>query len=105
MKDLVQKMLDAEKEEWDGMQPPEQDVGGAYYTTLGITLFQMIEQNVCITYYLPLHVVSSIWARAAPKSGWRLGRGQYHYTFTHIEFFYYFLFRLLLWPRWEKKTN
>jgi len=28
------------------MQPPEEDVKGDYYTTLGITLFQMVEQNV-----------------------------------------------------------
>lgn len=46
VKELVSKMLDAEKEEWSDMQPPEQDVDGAYYTTIGITLFQMIEQNV-----------------------------------------------------------
>ena len=46
MKELVGKMLEAEKDEWDGMQAPEQDVDGAYYTTVGITLFQMIEQNV-----------------------------------------------------------
>ena len=44
--ELVTKMLDAEKDEWNEMQPPEQDVDGAYYTTIGITLFQMIEQNV-----------------------------------------------------------
>ena len=47
MKELVNKMLDAEKDEWNEMQPPEQDVEGAYYTTVGITLFQMIDQNVC----------------------------------------------------------
>ena len=44
--ELVGKMLEAEKDEWDGVQPPEQDANGAYYTTVGITLFQMVEQNV-----------------------------------------------------------
>ena len=34
-------------QDWDSTQPPEADVNGAYYTTLGITLFQMVEQNVC----------------------------------------------------------
>ena len=34
-------------QDWDSTQPPEADVKGAYYTTLGITLFQMVEQNVC----------------------------------------------------------
>ena len=53
MKELVSKMLEAEKDEWNEMQPPEQDVEGAYYTTIGITLFRMIDQNVCrITIYL-----------------------------------------------------
>ena len=28
------------------MVPPEADVKGAYYTTIGITLFQMVDQNV-----------------------------------------------------------
>ena len=46
VKELVSKMLDAEKDEWNEMNPPEQDVDGAYYTTIGITLFQMIDQNV-----------------------------------------------------------
>ena len=43
---LVTNMLEAEKDVWNEMQPPEQDADGAYYTTVGITLFQMIEQNV-----------------------------------------------------------
>ena len=47
VKELVSKMLEAEKDEWNEMQPPEQEVEGAYYTTIGITLFQMIDQNVC----------------------------------------------------------
>ena len=52
MKELVGKMLEAEKDEWNEMQPPEQDVDGAYYTTVGITLFQMIDQNVCNNIHL-----------------------------------------------------
>ena len=47
VRELVNKMLEAEKDEWSEMHPPEQDVDGAYYTTVGITLFQMIDQNVC----------------------------------------------------------
>ena len=45
-------MLEAEKDEMDGMQSPEQDADGAYYTTVGITLFQMIDQNVCTYMYI-----------------------------------------------------
>ena len=41
-----QEQAEGYVKEWDGMQPPEQDVDRAYYTTVGITLFQMIEQNV-----------------------------------------------------------
>ncbi len=47
MKELVTKMLETEREDWDSTTPPEADVNGAFYTTLGITLFQMIDQNVC----------------------------------------------------------
>jgi len=46
VRELVSKILETEKEDWDSMQPPEEDVKGAYYTTLGITLFQMVEQNI-----------------------------------------------------------
>ena len=56
MKELVGKMLEAEKDEWNEMQPPEQDVDGAYYTTVGITLFQMIDQNVCNDIHILVHV-------------------------------------------------
>jgi hypothetical protein len=49
---LVGKMLEAEKDEWGEMHPPEQDVDGAYYTTVGITLFEMINQNVCNQDYM-----------------------------------------------------
>ena len=46
MKELVGKMLETEREDWDSTTPPDADVDGAFYTTLGITLFQMIDQNV-----------------------------------------------------------
>ena len=46
MKELVSKMVETEREDWDSMVPPEADVDGKYYTTIGITLYQMIEQNV-----------------------------------------------------------
>ena len=58
MKELVSKMLEAEKDEWSEMQPPEQDVDGAYYTTVGITLFQMIDQNVCNLHNVHVHVAT-----------------------------------------------
>jgi hypothetical protein len=47
VRELVSKMLEAEKDEWGEMHPPEQDVDGAYYTTVGIDLFKMINENVC----------------------------------------------------------
>ena len=56
VKELVGKMLEAEKDEWSEMQPPEQDVDGVYYTTVGITLFQMIDQNVCNDIHILVHV-------------------------------------------------
>ena len=46
MDELVTNMLEVEKDIWNEVQPPEQDSNGAYYTTVGIALFQMIEQNV-----------------------------------------------------------
>ena len=61
MKELVSKMLEAEKDEWNEMQPPEQDVDGAYYTTIGITLFQMIDQNVCNLHNIHVHVATSTY--------------------------------------------
>ena len=35
------------------MVPPEADVKGAYYTTIGITLFQMVDQNVSTITAIP----------------------------------------------------
>lgn len=46
VKELVNKMLETEVEDWISMVPPEADVKGAYYTTIGITLFQMVDQNI-----------------------------------------------------------
>lgn len=40
-------MVDTEKEDMNAHQPPETDINGHYYTSLGITLFQMVDQNVC----------------------------------------------------------
>ena len=48
MNELVTKMIETEREDWDSMNPPDADVDGGYYTTVGITLFQMIQQNVCV---------------------------------------------------------
>ena len=46
IRELIIKMLETEKEDWYEQQPPEEDINGAYYSTIGITLFQMIDQNV-----------------------------------------------------------
>ena len=46
MQDLVKKMVEAEREEMSDMNPPEVDIDDHYYTTVGITLFQMVDQNV-----------------------------------------------------------
>lgn len=46
MYDLVAKMVDTEREEMSALQPPEVDINDQYYTTVGITLFQMVDQNV-----------------------------------------------------------
>ncbi len=46
VQDLVGKMVETEREEMLGMQPPEMDINDQYYTTVGITLFQMVDQNV-----------------------------------------------------------
>ncbi|XP_064405775.1 exocyst complex component 3-like isoform X2 [Halichondria panicea] len=46
VKELVGKMVETEREDWDSTTPPDADVDGAYYTTVGITLFQMIDQNI-----------------------------------------------------------
>ena len=46
VQDLVKKMVEAEREEMSEMNPPEVDIEDHYYTTVGITLFQMVDQNV-----------------------------------------------------------
>ena len=46
VQDLVGKMVETEKEEMVSMQPPEVDINDQFYTTVGITLFQMVDQNV-----------------------------------------------------------
>ena len=46
MNDLVARMVETEREEMLAMQPPEVDINDQYYTTVGITLFQMVDQNV-----------------------------------------------------------
>ena len=45
---LVNKMVETEVEDMKAFQPPEVDMDNHYYTTVGITLFQMVEQNVSI---------------------------------------------------------
>ena len=45
MIDLVSKMVETEKEEMSATHPPEVDINDHFYTTVGITLFQMIDQN------------------------------------------------------------
>ncbi len=52
VKELVGKMVETEREDWDSTTPPDADVDGAYYTTVGITLFQMIDQNVRLCVYV-----------------------------------------------------
>lgn len=44
--DLVGKMVETEQEDMCAVQPPEVDINDQYYTTVGITLFQMVDQNV-----------------------------------------------------------
>ena len=48
VKELVIKMVEAEREDWDSTSPPETDMDGAYFTSVGITLFQMVDQNVSV---------------------------------------------------------
>ena len=44
---LVGKMVETEGVEICGFQGPETDMDNHYYTMVGITLFQMVDQNVC----------------------------------------------------------
>lgn len=46
MQELVYKMVEQEKIDMFGFQSPETDMDDHYYTTVGITLFQMMDQNV-----------------------------------------------------------
>lgn len=56
VQDLVSKMVETEREEMIAMQPPELDIDDQYYTSVGITLFQMVDQNV--REQTELHVVT-----------------------------------------------
>ncbi len=51
MQALVTKMVEAEQEEMHIPHPPETDIDAHYYTTVGITLFQMVDQNVRIFFF------------------------------------------------------
>uniref|UniRef100_A0A1X7T259 Uncharacterized protein n=2 Tax=Amphimedon queenslandica TaxID=400682 RepID=A0A1X7T259_AMPQE len=44
--ELVKKMIHSEEEEWSATDPPESDNSGCFYTTVGILLYEMIDQNI-----------------------------------------------------------
>jgi exocyst complex component 3 len=44
--ELSKKMLQSEAEDWQSLELPDADNTGCFYTTVGILLFEMIDQNV-----------------------------------------------------------
>ena len=48
--------------EWSGHDPPESDNSGCFYTTVGILLYEMIDQNVTLMLTLILAInVTTDW--------------------------------------------
>ena len=50
LQELVVKMADLERTDIFGFNNPEVDMDDHYYTTVGITLFQMVDENVHHSY-------------------------------------------------------
>ena len=62
-------MSDTEKTDIFGFSAPDMDIDDHYYTTIGITLFQMVDENVNISLaaQFAVRVILSCWANPLPN--------------------------------------
>ena len=60
MKDFLSKILKEERNVWEGVHCPEQDVDGAYHTTVGTSLFQMIDSQLNVSKFISVYISSGV---------------------------------------------